>query len=492
MMVMKLIQRGILFLVFCLFGSAINAQVEKDPSKIYFINLEALITEQVKEKMQAWTIQDEFETSNEYKARMRQKDEMIKQFTEEAKNYYMMDFVSKVDFRDYQISKYDADRQSFKITVGIIGDFILPVDRTYARGFKESALTGGLRFENPDFVIRNNSWQLSYLDVVCEERSYSFNIRNQVGYNPADDFLVEAEDLNISIDLNDRRNSYSNVLYDDRSFEDIDPGYDVNTNLPINTQRDAKSDAVAVIIGNRNYQNTKNVDYAIRDAVKMKQYLVEVLGFRSGNVLMVRNASKGQFETLFGTDQDHRGQLFDLVRAGKSDVFVFYSGHGAPGLNNKKGYFVPVECNPKKVELAGYPLDLFYTNLKKIPSKSTTVVLDACFSGADILEGISPIGIRIRSVSNNDAKTVVLASSSETEVSTWYHAKKHGMFTYYFLKAIHDKENSDRDRDGNVTFTEIYNYIFDKVQYGARRLHGIDQTPTLMGGNKEGILFQYQ
>lgn len=470
------------FLLFCIVPKA----------QIYFVNLEALITDKVKEEMSQWSIQGEFETTAEYRARMKQKDQKIRELTEEAKDYYMQDYIDRIDFTDIQISRYDADRQTFKMTLPLIGDFILPVEREYAPDFKKKALRGGISIKNPDFVIRNNSWQLSRLEVVCDNRTYVFDIRKQVGYDPKDDFLVEAEDLDIDIDISNPGINNGNIYYDDRSMVDMDTDYDISTNLPRNKAANDYKDAIAIVIGNRNYKLAKNVDYAIQDALRMKQYLVEVVGFREGNVILVRNASKGQFENIFGTAANHKGTLYDFVKPNKSDVFVYYSGHGAPGLEDKNGYFVPVECNPKKVQLAGYPLDLFYTNLKKIPSKSTTVVLDACFSGADILDGISPIGIRRKAISNNDKNTVVLASSSAAEVSTWYHAKKHGMFTYYFLKAIHDKENADKNRDGELTFTEIHEYVSDKVRYGARRLHGLDQNPELLGGNKEGILFKYQ
>ena len=268
-------------------------------------------------------------------------------------------------------------------------------------------------------------------------------------------------------------------------------GVDVERNLPKTRMRN--TDAIAVVIGNRDYKNTKNVDYALNDAESIKMYLTDVLGYREGNIFYLANATKGDFDLLFGSKDNHKGKLFNAVKPGKSDVFIFYSGHGAPGLKNHKGYFVPVEADPNYVELSGYPLDVFYENLSRLPARGITVVLEACFSGA-IFEGISPLVVQIDNPAVKLDNAVVLSSSSGSQVSSWYDEKKHGMFTYFFLKSMHDRK-SDVDRDGNLTFDEIYRYISDKTEgipYYARRLHGVEQDPTIEGANRGKVLVEYQ
>ena len=472
-------------------SGGLTAQVEKDPSKIYFINLEGLITQRVKDKMSEWLAKGEFEKSADYYDRVAAKDTQVKEFTQGAIDFYMQQHIEKIDFDRYIISDYDADRETFKVTLNRIGDFVLPVPLSEAADFKETALRKRLKFYEPDFVIQDNSWVLSYLKVANSEKEYTFDIKKKLGYNPQDDFLIEMDDLNIRIPQsrgvsdNDTYTDYTN-----KAYQDLDDEYDISKSLPATGMRN--ENAVAVIIGNRNYDNTKRVDFAIRDALRMQQYLIEVVGFRPENVLMIRNARKGDFDTYFGTSNNHKGKLFNYVKPGLSDVFVFYSGHGAPGLNDKEGYFVPVECDPNNVELGGYSLNLFYKNLAKIPARSKTVVIDACFSGAELLKNVSPIGIRIRPASNNDENTIVLTSSEGTQLSTWYNAKQHGLFTYFFLKAIHDRERADANQDKQLTYSEIFNYITNEVVYAARRLHGVDQQPSLQGGNKDGILISFQ
>jgi len=266
---------------------------------------------------------------------------------------------------------------------------------------------------------------------------------------------------------------------------------DVDKNLPRSRMR--KNDAVAVVIGNRDYNRVGDVDFAINDARAIKMYLVDVLGYREGNVIFLTDATKGDFESLFGNKDNFKGRLYNMVKAGKSEIFVYYSGHGAPGLKDKKGYFVPVEADPQYIELSGYPLDVFYKNISKVPARSVTVVLDACFSGANIYKNISPIVLKVKNPVISTKNGVVLSSSRGSQVSGWYNEKKHGIFTYFFLKAIHNK-NADFNKDNKLTLDEIYRFISDKtegVPYYARRLHGVDQTPTIEGKYKGKVLVRY-
>jgi hypothetical protein len=266
---------------------------------------------------------------------------------------------------------------------------------------------------------------------------------------------------------------------------------DIEQNLPVT--RVENKNAFAVVIGNSDYRKAKNVDYAINDAEAVKMYLTEVLGYKEGNVFTITNASKGDFELYFGNAKNYKGKLYNHVKPGKSDVFIYYSGHGAPGLKDRRGYFVPVEADPQYIELSGYSLDVFYKNLSKIPARSITVVIDSCFSGANIFENISPIVPEFENPVINLKNGVVLTSSSGDQVSSWYNEKKHGMFTYFFLKAIHNK-NADFNRDNKLTFEEIYQYVSDNaegVPYYARRIHGVEQTPIIQGHYKGKVFVKY-
>jgi len=82
--------------------------------------------------------------------------------------------------------------------------------------------------------------------------------------------------------------------------------------------------AVAVIIGNMNYNNKDipPVNFAISDATRVKECLIRTFGYRTGNIIFKTNATKGIFENTFGSALNYKGMLYDYITPGKSDVFV--------------------------------------------------------------------------------------------------------------------------------------------------------------------------
>ncbi len=251
--------------------------------------------------------------------------------------------------------------------------------------------------------------------------------------------------------------------------------------------------AVAVIIGNRDYQNKDipPVNYAVQDARLVKEYLIKTFGYREGNIIFRTNATKGVFENIFGTAETHKAMLFDYLKPKESELFVYYSGHGAPSLETRKGYILPVDGNPNNVTIGGYSLDLLYNNLAKLNAKSVVVVTDACFSGAPLFQKASPVGIIVENPLAAVQNTSIINSSSGTELSSWYPQKGHGLFTYFFLLGLTGK--ADADADKQVTLRELSAFLNDNISYMARELHnGRKQTPTIISGNDNTTLITYK
>jgi hypothetical protein len=271
---------------------------------------------------------------------------------------------------------------------------------------------------------------------------------------------------------------------------------DIETDIP-KTGMD-RPDAVAIVMGIRRYssENVPAVKYARRDARVMREYLTKTLGFRDENILPRNPDGRVTYAEMRTLIQE---KLPSYVKEGTSDVFVFYSGHGAPTTGkNRQGYLVPSDTDPNYVSDANaYALRDFYTDLSKVGAKSMTVVLDACFTGQS---GSGEMMIRkaspsVLSVENPflaiDDGTAFLASSTE-QVANWYPKKKHGMFTYFFLKGL--KGAADLNGDRRLTVAEMEKYLTNEnegVPYWSRRVHQRKQVPQVVTQDKDQLLVRY-
>ncbi|MBC8158050.1 MAG: caspase family protein, partial [Alphaproteobacteria bacterium] len=252
-----------------------------------------------------------------------------------------------------------------------------------------------------------------------------------------------------------------------------------------------RPDDVAVIIGNADYSklglDLPDVVPAYADAEGVKRYVVQSLGIREGNIIDLRDATGAQFSRVFGTDTNHKGQLFDWVRPGLSRVFVYYAGHGAPGGGGGGSYLVPTDADGARIRLNGYPLQTLYRNLGRLPAERITVVLEACFSGVSQAGAVVPraSGVYVQARAPEiPANVTVISAGTAEQVASWEEDESHGLFTKYYLKAVAGEADAKRygNGDGHVSTGELEAYLKDTLTYYARRYYGRDQTPQVVKG----------
>jgi hypothetical protein len=230
----------------------------------------------------------------------------------------------------------------------------------------------------------------------------------------------------------------------------------------------------AVIIGNKNYGgDVPAVDFAHNDADAMRQFVLEQLGYRPGNIHDLRDATRNDMAKFFGDANTHEGRLFNMMKEGTSDVIVYYSGHGVPGSKGKRSYLLPVNGDPNLPGITGYPVDILYKNLAKLPARSVTVFLDACFSGNSergmLISSASGLGLEpdVPKVSN---RLTVVTAAQGNQLANWDRKARHGLFTKHLLDALNGKADSKGygNSDGKVSLAEVKSYLADEMTYQAR------------------------
>ncbi len=268
--------------------------------------------------------------------------------------------------------------------------------------------------------------------------------------------------------------------------------YDYSTaDLDLHETKEENSHAVAVIIGNQNYsaanRGVPDVDYARNDAELMFNYVTKTIGYREGNIIYMKDATQADLVSTFGTSENPKGKLYDWLRPGESDIFIYYSGHGAPSPTHGRGYLLPVNADPMKIELNGYSLETLYKNIGKLPAKSVMVIIDACFSGGSasgaLIKSASSISLRVVETKPSIPEAIVITAASPKEIASWDDNAKHGLFTRHFIEGMLGKADGNNfgNGDGTITLSELEKYLSEEVTYRARRLFGRDQHPQITG-----------
>lgn len=234
-------------------------------------------------------------------------------------------------------------------------------------------------------------------------------------------------------------------------------------------------DAVAIVIGTEDYldKNLPAAPYAERDASVMSEYFKKALGV--GNVRLMTNEQVTNME-LKRTFDPSRGRLASLVEPGKTDLFVYYSGHGVPmeGPDGRKDIFlIPYDVDKEWIRDEGFSLNKLYADLGKLNAKSVTVILDACFSGGSRRsEAFSTKSIANQKLVIIDQEEMeqpwlnnpnfrVFTSSRGDQASLGYDKSRSGLFTYFIAAGL--QGDADKDGNGRVEMSELVDFVTGQV-----------------------------
>lgn len=488
-------------------GKLLKKQIEIKISSLLtnWLNQQIVNFNKAKSELEAWKNKGEFEKTADYNIRMQtqlpvkvknlesMEDKINKElpfkkqeFTQEVLETYSNNYANTLNWRNYNKKGYNADDETMLLHINDqIGDIALKIPPSSAQQFSQNL---NLSFKNYEFSLTENGWQLEKMDIVnnATGQSFSYNARNAPGYVAAKPVQYDLNLPNLALNTAGLNTVKVNTNSTIKTKGEIKV-YDVDQNLPHCQPRSDRD--IAIIIGNHDYKKIGNVDFAINDAQSVKNYFVEALNFNTNSVVLLINATKSEFDEWFGSSEAtfKSSALYKKVREG-SNVFIYYIGHGLPDPNNSQNaYFLPVDGNPQNIENTGYSLTLLNHNLSYIATEkkvlSLVLLTDACFSGAGVqqsgVSGFKTKPVEVAALDNG----IFFASSTGNQFSGWYKAAGHGMFTYFFLKAIHNK-NADKNKDNKLTYKELFDYISDKnegVPYYSRNFSDAknDQDPVV-------------
>jgi len=254
--------------------------------------------------------------------------------------------------------------------------------------------------------------------------------------------------------------------------------------------------AVVIGVGEYEQKGIPRLRYAVRDAEAVYQFLTTKGGYPKENVLLLTDTTPEK-----PTLQNIRRAFGDFLfrKPGRSDmVLIYYAGHGAPEIDaagtesdGLSKYLIPRDADPDSLYSTALPMDEIQRIFARIASERVVMLLDTCYSGT--VGGRTFTRQQTRSANLSDQflerltrsrGRVVITASGPNEVALELPALGHGIFTYYLLEGLSGK--ADRNGDGIVTVSELYEYVEDQVDRRARAAGG-RQRP-MMKGEIEGTL----
>ena len=205
---------------------------------------------------------------------------------------------------------------------------------------------------------------------------------------------------------------------------------------PLGRNVASNKDALALIIGVNEYAKTPaKAHYADSDAQVFSDYAIQKLGIPANRV-----------KTLVNNNADESGMLLAVKdwlaranRQGKSDIYVFFAGHGLASDDGEKMYLLPYDGSPRLLSDTAISRERLFADISAANPRSVTVFLDTCYSGTtrgtDMLIASRPIAIRALEQSIPDNFTVMTAAAGDQTAKPLEEAK-HGMFSYFLMKGM--------------------------------------------------------
>ena len=249
---------------------------------------------------------------------------------------------------------------------------------------------------------------------------------------------------------------------------------DIDKNIP--EAINSNSNTFAIVIANETYNKEANVPYAVNDGNIFKEYCRNCLGIPEKNIHLITNATLNDIRHEVKWIQD-----VAEVYKGDAKIIFYYAGHGIPDEKSKNAYLLPTDGYGSDVA-TGYSLENLYKTFGSLPSKSITVFLDACFSGAkrdgNMLASARGVAIKVKQTIPI-GNMVVFTAAQGDETAYPYKEEEHGLFTYYLLKKLQETK-------GNATLGELSDYIKEQVERQSIVTNGKLQSPSIMATSSIG------
>jgi tetratricopeptide (TPR) repeat protein len=132
----------------------------------------------------------------------------------------------------------------------------------------------------------------------------------------------------------------------------------------------------ALIIGVSNYTDPQITDldgYPVQDAERLAQILTNNYTFNKERTILLLNPGRASIQRAFDD--------LSKIITDKDNLLIFFAGHGHYDEETELGYWFPSDAEKDYTTNWIYN-DVLVANLRRIRSRHTLLISDACFSGS--------------------------------------------------------------------------------------------------------------
>jgi Caspase domain len=257
--------------------------------------------------------------------------------------------------------------------------------------------------------------------------------------------------------------------------------------LPEKIKPAKQTEAVAIIIGIQNYKRLPKADYANEDARVFYDYAIRAIGVKPENIKLLVDEQADDVGVL----EAFQNWLPVKVKKAKTDVFVFYSGHGLPSEDGKSLYILPFGADKNFIAKTALNQHEIIQALQAVQPKSVIMFMDACYSGQirtgdTLLANARPIVIKSAAAPFPPEFTLFTASEPD-QIASSSPELKHGIFSYYLMKGM--EGDADENKDGKITAAELQIYVAEMTSKQAMALNR-KQKPQMIGDPRRILITQ--
>ena len=247
---------------------------------------------------------------------------------------------------------------------------------------------------------------------------------------------------------------------------------------PSKLKMKVNNNTVALIIGIEDYNQSPKAIFANLDAKYFYEYAKKGFGVRQENIKLLIDKDANLISSIGIIEK----WLPSKIKKNETNLIVFFAGHGLASNDGKDLFLLSQDSDPDLLARTALSRSEIFNTIIKLKPKTVTMFFDTCYSGVSreeetLLASARPVRIIADEQSTPDNFTIFSASQLD-QISSGLKEAKHGIFSYYLMKGLEGKADTNKDND--ITNGELLAYMVENVSQKAAE-QGRQQIPSLAG-----------